>query len=178
MPVKNDTIHIPRTNKISPRPMTRHQQISLDLSLQHEINLKANKNEAMNSEHVDQIPQKSNTTNDPLPKSPTLAFSAESEQRNEEDNKNITMETSLGQSVIDSSPGHVNEKDVHNNFQIEDVLDDDKKEAYKIPMSYDSGLNSSIDNEYLLEEEYYADEHIEMPYGRLKGGIHGCDVVI
>ncbi|XP_039260280.2 uncharacterized protein LOC120336623 [Styela clava] len=59
MPVKNDTIHITRTNKISHSPMTRHQQIPLDPSLQHEINLEANENEAMESEHVEQIPKKS-----------------------------------------------------------------------------------------------------------------------
>lgn len=51
-----------------------------------------------------------------------------------------------------------------------------EKEAYKIPMSYDSGLNS-IDNESMLDEEYY-DEYVEMSYGTCRIGIHGCDVVI
>nr|XP_039260280.1 uncharacterized protein LOC120336623 [Styela clava] len=63
MPVKNDTIHITKTNKISPSPMTRHQQIPLDPSLQHELNLEANENEAMESEYVEQIPKKSNEMN-------------------------------------------------------------------------------------------------------------------
>ncbi|XP_077966132.1 uncharacterized protein LOC120331774 [Styela clava] len=172
MPVKNDTIHITRTNKISPSPMTRHQQLALDSMLQHVSDQKENENEAMNSEYVDQIPKESNAMNDSLPKSPTLAFSEESEQTNDscpESGDNIK-----------SSPGHVNEVDTNKtqtDLQIEDVLDEDEKEAYKIPMSYDSGLNS-IDNESLLEEEYYADEYIEMPYGRFKVGIHGCDVVI
>nr|XP_039254857.1 uncharacterized protein LOC120331774 [Styela clava] len=132
MPVKNDTIHMTRTNKISPSPMTRHQQINL-------LGLLLITLRSLDIFCLSKITR-------PKCHRPPL-------------------------------PGHVNEKDVHNNLQIEDVLDEDKKEAYKIPMSYDSGLNS-IDNEYLLEEEYYADEHIEMPYGRFKVGIHGCDVVI